>query len=66
MTFNIDHSVDILQCKFVAADSTVCPADPPRRFDYIQYKKGPTYGDSKHYKKSVYESDVREIETLIL
>ncbi|CAG7786085.1 unnamed protein product [Allacma fusca] len=34
----------LINCEYIAADSTVCLADPPRRFDYIQYKKGPHLG----------------------
>ncbi|ODN05047.1 hypothetical protein Ocin01_01561 [Orchesella cincta] len=37
---------NLVDCKFIAADATVCPGKSPRRFDYIQYKKGPTLGDT--------------------
>ncbi|CAL8073594.1 unnamed protein product [Orchesella dallaii] len=37
---------NLVECKFIAADATVCPGQTPRRYDYIQYKKGPTLGDT--------------------
>ena len=33
----------------MAADATACLADAPRRFDYIDYKKGPFLGKTSKF-----------------
>jgi len=48
---------DLVDCKYVAADATVCPADSPRRFDCIDYKRGPLLGKSGRCAKNTERRD---------